>query len=249
MSQELDTARTTQQVLIPNTEQIRTTETDYRMRIHEHYRPCSILGGDFWGFKSLSSDELAVYMVDFSGHGVNAALNVFRLHALMQAAIGTAKAPGAYLTHLNAILAPMLPTGQFATMFYGVINRKTHKLSYASAAAPEPILFMEGGKHYQTLENRGMLLGAFKESAYQTLEIPFNPGDGLFLYSDALTETPDADDSMIPIEHWANAFLDHLKKSKNDSGKAFAAMLSDFDRMHAPYLTDDLTLAAYFLED
>lgn len=243
---ELDTARHAQQVLIPDDKASQEIAQDYRLRICGHYQPCSELGGDFWGFKSLSSEELAVYMVDFSGHGVNAALNVFRLHALMQAAMDTARVPGAYLSHLNAILAPMLPTGQFATMFYGIINNKRNTLSYASAAAPPPMLFSGQAAAPLLLGSTGTLLGAFRDASYEMAEVPFMPGDCLLLYSDALTETPDAHGAMAPIENWVDFLQPRLKAERDSCLESFAALLTDFQQRYAPHLTDDLTLSAYF---
>lgn len=245
VSQELDMARSTQRVLIPDNKLIADTQKDYGLHICSHYQPSSELGGDFWGMKSLSSEELAIYMVDFSGHGVNAALNVFRLHALMQAAMDTAKAPGAYLSHLNAILAPLLPVGQFCTMFYGVINTKQNTLSYASAAAPPPVLVAKNSESYTLLKNSGGLLGAFKETAFQTTNLTFNIGDCLMLYSDALIETPGESNSMQPIEHWASGFQRNMKEHANDCGMTFSVLLEAFQQRCGIHLTDDLTLATF----
>ncbi len=248
MSHELNTARNTQQILIPDDNEIQEMEKSYNLQICGYYQPCSELGGDFWGFKSLSNEELAVYMIDFSGHGVNAALNVFRLHALMQATMSTAKTPGAYLTHLNAILAPLLPTGQFATMFYGIINRKKKTFSYASAAAPPPALFRKHGKTHQILESTGTVLGAFKETTYQTIETEFDLGDCLLMYSDALIETPNEQGDMLPIEHWIEAFQARLKVDGDGCRESFASLLANFRRHCAPQMIDDLSLNAYYLQ-
>lgn len=244
---ELNTARVTQQVLIPNKKIIQEIEKDYRLQICDHYQPCSEVGGDFWGFRSLSSEKLAVYMVDFSGHGVNAALNVFRLHMLMQSNMDTAHIPGAYLAHLNAVLAPLLPTGQFATMFYGIINVKDNTITYSSAAAPPPVLFNKHNSGCQMLEAGGIMLGALKKTTYDTTEVEFNCGDCLLLYSDALIETPDAQGNMLPIENWIGSLQSYLKVDGADCRESFASFLSNFEDSCSPYLTDDLTLNAYFL--
>lgn len=247
MSHELTTARNTQQILIPNDNEIHEMEKAYKMQICGYYQSSSELGGDFWGFRSLSSDELAIYMVDFSGHGVNAALNVFRLHALMQATVSTARTPSAYLTHLNAILTPLLPTGQFATMFYGVIDTKKKTLSYASAAAPSPILFRQKGKEYQVLESTGTVLGALKESTYKMEEMEFNSTDCLMLYSDALIETPNETGDMLPVEHWANSLQTRLKTDNDGCRESFASMLANFRQHCGSQMMDDLSLNIYYM--
>ncbi len=247
MSHELNTARNTQQVLIPDDNEIQEMEKAYKMQICGYYQSSSELGGDFWGFRSLSNEELAVYMVDFSGHGVNAALNVFRLHALMQATISTARTPNAYLTHLNAILAPLLPVGQFATMFYGVINSKKKKLAYASAASPNPILLRQNGKEHQFLESTGTVLGALKESSYNMMEIDFNSGDCLMLYSDALVETPNEHGDMLPVEHWVESFQSRLKVDGDGCRESFASLLTNFRQHCASQMIDDLSLNIYYM--
>lgn len=223
-------------------------EKDYRMQICGYYQSCSELGGDFWGMKSISNDELAIYMADFSGHGVNAALNVFRLHALMQAAMGMAYMPGTYLTYINAILAPMLPTGQFATMFYGIINRKKNTISYASAASPSPVLFNKDTMTHKILDSTGTVLGAFKETSYQMIEVPFNSGDCLLLYSDALTETYSDQGEMLPLEHWISAFKSRYRTDEDGCSESFAALLSSFKQKCGPRLLDDLSINAYYLK-
>lgn len=247
MSHELNTARNTQQILIPSDDDIHGMEKHYKMQICGYYQSSSELGGDFWGFKSLSSDELAVYMVDFSGHGVNAALNVFRLHALMQATVSTAQTPSAYLTHLNAILTPLLPTGQFATMFYGVINQKRKILSYASAAAPSPVLFRQKGKEYQVLESTGTVLGALKETSYKMVEMEFNSTDCLMLYSDALVETLNEHGDMLPVEHWADSFQARFKSDNDGCRESFASLLANFRQHCGSQMIDDLSLNMYYM--
>lgn len=248
MSHELNTARNTQQILIPDDMEIQEMEKHYKLQICGYYQPSTELGGDFWGFKSLSNDELSIYMVDFSGHGVNAALNVFRLHAVMQATINTAHVPNAYLTNLNAIIAPLLPTGQFATMFYGIINSKKKTLSYASAAAPSPVLFRGNGKSHQLLESTGTVLGALKETSYQMNEIEFNTGDCLLLYSDALIETPGEQGDMLPIEHFIDSFQTRLKVDNDGCRESFASLLANFRQHGSARIIDDLSLNAYFMK-
>lgn len=243
VSQELETAKSTQHVLIPSPAAIEENEKLHGLHIYECFQPCSELGGDFWGIRSLSADEFALSSVDFSGHGVNAALNVFRLHALMHSASSVVHMPSAYLTHLNAILKPLLPTGQFATMFYGVVNTRKNTLSYAAAAAPAPLLFRRDGSH-EILDSSGMLLGAWKDSVYATKEVPFSPGDCLLLYSDALTETDDETGNTLSTEAVAEYFQSGISKNAQPYDSAYKKLLDHFNAHFVPRLEDDLTLIA-----
>ncbi len=244
ISQEMDIARHAQQVLIPTSDAIREAEMGYRLTICQHFRTCSELGGDIWGFRSLSSDKLAVYVVDFSNHGLTAALNVFRLHALMHNTLSVAHAPGAYLTHLNAVLATLLPPEQFATAFYGIIDTRTNLLTYACAAPTAPLILRADGT-CQRLDPGGMLLGVNKDAGYRTQDIRFNAGDTLLLYSDALTETPDEKGDFLTEEHIAGFFGAQEIASAKNFRSAFERFLHHFQRHFAPRLTDDLTISSY----
>jgi sigma-B regulation protein RsbU (phosphoserine phosphatase) len=243
VSQELETAKSTQHVLIPSQATISEVEKLHSLYVYGCFQFCSELGGDFWDIKSLSADEFALSTVDFAGHGVNAALNVFRLHALMHSASSVVHTPSAYMTHLNAVLKPLLPSGQFATMFYGVVNTKKNTLSYAAAAAPTPILFRQNGS-YEILDSAGMLLGAWKDSVYETKEVSFNSGDCLLLYSDALTETPDGAGNMLTAEAVVELFQSEISVGGQPFEAAYKKLLGHFNTNFAPRLNDDLTLIA-----
>lgn len=244
VSRELETARATQNVIIPSQNKITEIEELYNLNIHGYYQPCFELGGDFWGFKELSENELIVYTADFSGKGVNAALNTFRLHTIIQASVGINKTAGEYLFYFNSILSSLLPVGQFATMFLGIINTKNNTLSYSSAAAPEGVVFSENGKTHKMLKaDGGTMLGAIKGSEYETSEIEFNKGDCLLLYSDALIETENEDKKMLSIEECIEIFQDKLKK--RDSKTAFTSLLEYFKNHSKSQLSDDLTLSCY----
>lgn len=246
MQQELDTARSTQEVLIPNAADIAQAERDYALQICDHFLPCTELGGDLWGFKSLSSHQLAIYMVDFSGHGVNAALNIFRLHALMHAARDTAHIPGAYLSHLNAILSPLLPTGQFATMFYGIIDTRNHTLAYASAGALPALFFKRAATTYHLLDNTGPLLGIDAASTFESRNLAFAQGDGILLFSDALIETQDHTSDLPDYHRWAQPFQQIIQTPQRNSRDAFDDLLNQFSTHYLPHQVDDLTLTSYF---
>ncbi len=240
---ELEVAKFTQRMLLPVDETIREISRMYHLEVHEHFQTCSELGGDFWGIKSLSTDVFSLHAVDFSGHGVNAALNVFRLHALMHSALSVAHTPSAYMTHLNAILASLLPVEQFATMFYGVVDTKRNTLAYTSAASPMPIM-LRGAGGYEILDSSGLLLGTMRDTIYQTREVSFEPGDCLLLYSDALIETQNASGALLSLDDIIGFFEEGENGTRLPYGMLFQNLLEHFNAEYMPRLKDDLTLVA-----
>ncbi|MEM7621432.1 MAG: SpoIIE family protein phosphatase [Pseudomonadota bacterium] len=247
---ELDMARQAQQVLLPNEKVIEQAFIDHNIKIKSHFETSSELGGDFWGLSSLSSQKLALYLVDFTGHGVHAALNTFRFHTLMQNNQSLADQPGPYLTSLNAHLAPLLPTGQFATMFYGVIDFRDKVFSYASASAPYPILLRDHASAAEPLRQNNLPIGVHKNKSYNTNTTDFNPGDMLFLYSDALIETPNLEREFLDVDTIAFLLQEYCSTGDRfDLDAGFAKFVKSFLSRSDEKIADDLTLNVYHWTD
>lgn len=79
---ELSLARTMQFDLLPRRERLDKCRKDYGLSVESFFEPSSDIGGDLWGCGDGEGGRAVFYTFDFSGHGVGAALNVFRLHAL-----------------------------------------------------------------------------------------------------------------------------------------------------------------------
>ena len=185
LARDLATARGMQAAMLPSALQVAEAQARTGMTIESLFLPSDELGGDLWGMTPQEGQRLAVFMVDFTGHGVAASINTFRLHLLI--ARQQAQEPAEMLTRLNADLLPILPRGQYATMMVAVIDAAEDTLTFATAGAPAPILGHAGG--IQFLAGRGPPLGITAEAAYLQHRLPFPPGSFLVLYSDALVET------------------------------------------------------------
>lgn len=242
VGEELELAKDTQRVLVPSEETLAEAEKTHRLSLSGHFQSCSELGGDFWGIRTLSPDAFSIYTVDFCGHGVNGALNVFRLHALMNADQTSASDPGAYMARLNDALEKLLPSDQFATMFYGVVDCAAGTLSYAGAGAPPPFLLRAGASGFEKLDTAGAPLGAWADVTYPVRTVPFAAGDSLLLYSDALTETPGLDGTCLAPETAASWFLSSL--GEGGARQAFEQLLKRFQAEYIGKMKDDLTLVA-----
>jgi len=234
---DLAMASQTQQILIPSATTIGKATERYQIDIRHYELTCSELGGDFWGIHQLSEHQLIVYLIDFSGHGINAALNTFRLHTLMQQFYEQYEDPGEYLTQLNIELAALLPTGQFCTVFYGIIDIQAHTLTYATASCPSPLIFRANGTT-EMIDGSGFLFGTIANVNYPTSTMPFLPGDTLFLYSDALTEAPDLMGNLLDEEKIIEIFT-----SNHSTG--FDNILTTIKTKYDRAWPDDLTLASF----
>jgi serine phosphatase RsbU (regulator of sigma subunit)/ABC-type amino acid transport substrate-binding protein len=240
VARELKMARETQSVLLPDMATVQSLYETHGIHVDSRFQPSSELGGDFWGLRSLDPMHAAILMVDFSGHGINAALNTFRLHALLDSEKEFGRDPASFLEHLNQRLAPLLPPGQYATMFYGIMDLSRDMLVYAGAATPSPLLFLPEKEQPLIGDGKGYPLGMFEESTYENRELPFPPGCSLLLYSDAITEGKTLDGDRLHERGVINVAVRCLKIAPREQlVRSIAGELNDILRMP---LTDDLTI-------
>ncbi|CAK0769190.1 phosphoserine phosphatase RsbU/P [uncultured Gammaproteobacteria bacterium] len=147
------------------------------------------LGGDLWGVHPLSDGRVAVYLLDMAGRGVGAALNACRLHTLVQETVGLAGRPAEFLAEINRQAVDLLALGDHATMVHGVIDCTRSTFTFASAGANPPLVLPPGGGEPVGCDAVvGLPLGMSARADYEQRELPFAPGAGLVLYSNAVLD-------------------------------------------------------------
>lgn len=246
LEQELNVGRDMQAALMPSQAQLRSMEEAFDCRFDAHFETSSELGGDFWGLRRIDEHRLGIFLVDFSGHGVGAALNTFRLHSLM-AELPAPTSPAAHLDTLNRLLVDLIPRGQFATMFYGIMDTKADSITYSAAAAPSPLIGMADGEDIFVAEACGKPLGISADAKYTDRHLAFPNGAFLFLYSDALIEGRDEHGDMLGTEG-LSSLLSNISKersagksAKKSSGSPLGGVLDQFNARSSLPLQDDLT--------
>ena len=244
---EMQAAKSMQARLMPDEHMIAMCERMFDMKIAAHVETSSLLGGDSWGIRPLSDTKLAIYSYDFSGHGVSAAMNVFRIHTVMQECAYASADPGHFLGQLSKRLHPLLERNQFATMFYAVIDTDANCLLYAAAAAPSPILFTQADQNCALLDASGFPLGAISNAAYQTHSIAFMPNDLLLFASDCLIESKNSEGELLCEEAIAECVSDTMYKNMmNPARSCLDGILSKFRNHTSAPIGDDLTISTFW---
>ncbi len=245
---ELDDAKKMQDSIMPDQTIISNFQSRYDCKLKTYFMTSSEIGGDFWGFKGLSQGKFALYTVDFSGHGVTAAMNIFRLHALMNQDQHDFYNPALFLEKLNRQLINLLTPGHFATMFYGVVDLEENTLKYATAGCPNPIIYSKEKNYVYELDGSGFPIGAFKEATYSNNIINFPSGNIIMLYSDALIETEDESGNFLEldkIKHIIQSNCLNHTTAEYVASNCYDQIMSDFNKNYANRLSDDLTLNIY----
>lgn len=186
--EDLQAARATQLALLPTAADQSSITAKTGICIGSYFATSAMLGGDIWGLCDLGPTHLGVYVADFAGHGMAAALNTFRLHTLLRGLQPLQGRPDRMLGEINAKLAGLLPPGQFATMFYGVIDLSADRLRYAAAGSPPALLWHAGDEQIRLLDGSGIPLGIVADAEYPIREADFPVSATLLVFSDALIE-------------------------------------------------------------
>lgn len=239
---ELASAQRMQVGILPSKKDIEDVRKKYHLDIAQYFLPSSALGGDFWQVVPISPTKLCVYLCDFSGHGMAAALNTFRLHALFSQLNKRLSDPAEALKKLNKQLYSLLPRGHFATLFLGIIDFKKREMVYSGANAPKPLLVNKGRKLF--LHTEGMPLGIVQNPKYKNYKVKMNPNDVLFLYSDALIETPNAQGERLGYKGLEKMVAPMMRQA--DVNKALKEIMHAFFDYAPPPPTDDVTAVLFY---
>lgn len=238
VERELMHARAMQLSLLPEKRLVGDVGAHYGLSIATHFETSSELGGDFWTVIPVDERRVGFLIVDFTGHGITAAINTFRLHTLIDRIPVRDRTPSLWLAQLNAALKEVLPVGQFATAFFAVIDVAEHTMTYAGAGAPNPFLGEPGGVGLRLLDSAGLVMGVSRRAQYTDRTVPFPPGAFLFLYSDALVEARAADDTALGQA----GVLDLVRRAliRQPEAPLDSVLEGFFDSRRRP-LADDLT--------
>jgi len=242
---ELQSAQRMQMDMLPSDKQLEEIRNKYHTNIVHYFEPSSVLGGDFWQIFPLSKTRLGFYICDFSGHGVASALNTFRLHALVSQNNLNLKTPALFLKHLNKQMHLLLPRGQFATMFLGIIDTRAKTLTYSGAGAPNPVLLR--GKNGRLLASEGLPLGILPNPEYHNNCIQLQKGDLLLLYSDALIEAPNKNGERMGIKTFKTKVVKQIANRTLEDG--LNNLLQAFFEFSPPPPPDDVTTVLLKWED
>ncbi len=236
MAQEIEAARNMQFALLPRPDRVNPLLLRAGLAIESYFEPSSGIGGDLWGCFDCGLRRLGIFAFDFSGHGVQAALNAFRLHALISDHGHLHGDPGALLTEVNAALKPLLPHGQYATIFYGIIDAEADELVWAAGGWPQPVLM--AGDLVELLDTKGLPLGIAGTTCYDNRRTPFPPGTELMVYSDAVSEKGDGAGGLVGMAGVRKL----VDAARGQGGPRLQSLLDAFLALPGDDPDDDLTL-------
>lgn len=178
-----------------------------RVRLVYEYRPASTLGGDFFDVWRVGEHGWGVLQCDVMGHGLRASLVTAYLRGLIQQMQGLADRPGEFLSAINSALVETLDptrTPIFASAFYFVLDSRNGELRWARAGHPAPIWIRRRAGELRALDGNDLpanpVLGLFADIEVRALAGLLEPGDGIVLFTDGLTDASGGSGEVFGVE-------------------------------------------------
>ena len=215
--------------------------------IYATMTPAKEVGGDFYDFFLVDDDRLAIVMADVSGKGVPAALFMVIAKTLLKNVAQTGLSPKDVLETVNNQLCVGNEAGMFVTVWLGILEISSGKLTCSNAGHEYPTIKRCGGDYELIKDKHGFVLAGMEGSHYREYEVLMAPGDRLFLYTDGVAEATNANNELYGTEK----MLKVLNNNKNISCEELLYKIKeDIDSFvkEAPQF-DDITMLSLELKD
>jgi serine phosphatase RsbU (regulator of sigma subunit) len=166
------------------------------------YRPSAELGGDLLSVFRLDERRIGMYVLDVSGHGVQAALlsvavarslsprpdrSSVVIRAGEDGAPDEIVGPADVARLLNRLYPFESSTRQYMTMVYAVLDEVDVTCRYVCAGHPGPIHVRADGRAV-SCEAPALPIGVMPDTDYQETTIRLASGERLYFYSDGVVE-------------------------------------------------------------
>nr|WP_243414731.1 MASE3 domain-containing protein [Sporosalibacterium faouarense] len=246
--EDLESAKEIQEALLPQ----RVQEIN-GVNFYSKYLPCERLSGDFYNYFKIDDENIGVYIIDVSGHGVPAAMltifasrilkgNIFDLDEESDYSIIS---PSDVVSNFYEIFNESnFPDENYLVMFYGIYNTERNELTYSSAGhnCPPMIVKRDGevkdidyGDGFPICKLEGII-----DPKYKDYKVKLTKGDKILFYTDGIVEAKDENDNLYTADR-----LERLVKEnkENASQEIIQSIIQDLSSHKAlDKLEDDVTL-------
>jgi sigma-B regulation protein RsbU (phosphoserine phosphatase) len=204
------------------------------------------VGGDYYDFLEVGRNQLGLVLADVSGKGVHAALLVANLQAHLRSLSALTHGATGLMTPLdlvktleevNRILWKSTAAQHYATLFVGVYDDSTRRLTYVNCGHNPPMLLRADGS-VDRLEATATVIGLFETWECAAREIQMHPADLLAIFSDGVTE------AMLGEEEFGEPrLIEELRRtSRLPVEQVVTGVFNAVQQFSAGDQSDDLTL-------
>jgi len=203
-------------------------------------QPAAAVGGDYYDYFLLPDDRVSLAIGDVVGHGFYSGLLVAIVSSALRFQVEIDPSPDSVLEALNKVVRNYRHTHMLMTFSYIMLYPSKRVLTFTNAGHPYPYLYRNREQKWISLKIDSLPLGAFLQDRLKWIQIEWEPGDRLFLYSDGLTEAQNEAEQQYGVDALERFLSQHVYLSP---GEMIAALYEALDghRQEHPF-DDDVTV-------
>jgi len=233
---DLEKAKQYVRSLLPERIRQGAVQTDWVLQ------PCAKLGGDLFGYHFIDPRTFAIYLLDVTGHGTDAAMHAVSVaNVLRQRTLpGVDKRdPARMAAHLNEIFQMETHGGMLLSLWYGVYDMDACTLAYTSAGHHASYLVGPGRVDALPLETSNVLIGMMPTYDYRSGFTQVPRGSSLYVFSDGVFEVKSADGEELGIKRFVPLLTAPAQPQMTESRRILEAVK---DCTGCQSFEDDFTL-------
>jgi len=235
---ELNVAAKIQQSLLPGVE-LNPIGVD----IAAVMLPARQVSGDFYDFFPLGDTRFGFVMGDVSGKGIPAALFMAVARTVLRSTALHGADPASCLAAVNRVLVPQGAGQMYVTLFYGILDTETGRLTWTVGGHAAPWLLPAQGEARQLECPRGFMVGMFDDATFDVTEMLLRPGDTILVHTDGITDAENPQAEMFGKQRLAQ--LLHSIREPEVEGVITQLVDAVRDFTSGAPQADDMTLMAF----
>lgn len=196
---KMEKAQRIQQHLLPENPVLTNATFDVR------YVPADDVAGDFYDVRSLTDGSWVVIMADVTGHGIPAAMSATLLKAHFDEACERSSDILEIARYINRRFTELTLSEDFATAVLIRFEPNSQTLQIVNAGH-DAVLYRSQIGALRECGSSGLLLGVDETADWSVETLEASSGDRLFIYTDGVTETFNADRIMFGHDRVVAAF-------------------------------------------
>jgi phosphoserine phosphatase len=225
MRQELEIARDVQVGTLPRVMPVVAGYDAYGI-----FKPAELTGGDTFDLQMLAQGLLVV-LGDATGHGMGPALTVAQMQAMLRMAFSLGADLDIAFTHVNNLLATILPADRFITAFIGLLDPRAHRIRFHSGGHGPVLFFRAAAGQLDAFAPTSFPLAAMPLATQRPASaLEFAPGDILVLVSDGVLEHRNPEGEEFGVARIHQILREHAGESMAELARTLLEGVRSFAR-------------------
>ena len=203
--------------------------------------PAKQVGGDLYDF-FIRDEKLFFCIGDVSGKGVPASLVMAVTRSLFRTISAHENDPAVIVQNMNDSMSETNETNMFVTFLAGALDLTDGTLRYCNAGHNAPLIMSPHKTRFMDVVSN-IPLGIVEGMFYQEQETKLAAGEGIFLYTDGLTEAENVRKELFGEDHLLSLAAETAAMTVEEQVGRISQAVKD--HMGTEPQSDDLTMLSF----